>query len=84
MNPLRDIEEGLIDGDWGFFCAVQTVTHALDLAGFRDVPKMRTDTERPLSYFALTRVGFCTRAPTCSTFSIAKPPYQSLYTCKYV
>jgi hypothetical protein len=41
-NPLRDFEEGLVGGDWGFFCAVQTATHALDLPGFSEVPEMRT------------------------------------------
>jgi hypothetical protein len=39
MNPLRDIEDSLIDGDWGFYCTVQTATNTLDRAGFRDVPR---------------------------------------------
>ena len=51
MNPLRDIEEGLIDGDWGFFCAVQTATHTLDLAGFSEVPEVRTGYGEALELF---------------------------------
>ena len=41
-DPLRNFEEGLIDGDWGFFCAVQTAPYALDLAGFSEIPEVRT------------------------------------------
>jgi hypothetical protein len=50
-DPLRDFEEGLIDGDWGFFCAVQTATHTLDLAGFSEVPEVRTGYGEALELF---------------------------------
>jgi hypothetical protein len=40
--PLRDFEEGLVGGDWGFFCAIQTATHMLDLPGSSEVQEVRT------------------------------------------
>jgi len=41
-DPLRDFKEGLVGGDWGFFCAIQTATHMFDLPGSSEVPEVRT------------------------------------------
>ena len=41
-DPLRDFKEGLVGGDRGFFCAVQTATHMFDLPGSSEVPEVRT------------------------------------------
>jgi hypothetical protein len=57
-DPLRDFEESLIGGDWGFFCAVQTATHTLDFPALARFQRCERDMERPLSSFERTRVRF--------------------------
>ena len=61
MDPLRNFEEGLIDGDWASFCAVQTATHTLDLAGFSEVPEMRTGYGDAFELFRAHESPFWTR-----------------------
>jgi hypothetical protein len=60
---LRDFEEGFIGGDWGFFCAVQTATHTLDLAGFSEVPEMRTGHGKALELFRAHESPFLDEGP---------------------
>jgi len=50
-DSLRDFEQGFIGGDRGFFCAVQTVANALDLARFGKIPQMRTGHGEALELF---------------------------------
>src|SRR5260370_22483992 len=70
-DPLRDFEESLIGGDWGFFCAVQTAPHTLDLAGFREVPEVLTEYGEAFELFRAHESPFLDEAPTCSTFFVA-------------
>lgn len=51
MDPLRNFEESLIDKDWGVFCAVQTASATLDLAGFSEAPEMRMGLRRGFELF---------------------------------
>lgn len=65
MDLLPNLKESVIDGDWSFFCAVQTATHALDLAGFSEVPEMGTGCGEAFVLFRAHESPFLDEGSTC-------------------